>query len=122
MQSVIWPIADSIKWLALLLYFNKHFNTWKLRADFEACNFYTLRQNVTIAEWYDIDIPIDVAIKWLGICFFDRPRCVTLCATKYNDVGRVVVDRKVGVAAIQGRTVAEASSFWRLLGWTKVNQ
>ena len=123
LQNVMWPMADFTKWLARVLYYNnKHFKTWKLHRIFEACNIFTLRQNVTNADWHDIDTPIDLAIQWLGICSFERPRYATSCITKYNDAGRVVVDRNIGVAALQGHTIAEASSFWRLLGWTKVDR
>ena len=106
-------MADFTKWLARLPHYNKHFKTSKLRRVFEACNVFTLRQNVINADWHEVDIPINVAIQWLGISFFDRPRFSTLFTTKYNDAGRVVVDRKMGVAAIQGHTIAEAASLWR---------
>ena len=65
--------------------FQQALQPWKLRAVLEACNIFTLRQNVTNADWHDIDIPVDVAIQWLGICSFDRLRCATLCINKYND-------------------------------------
>ena len=117
MQNVIWPMPDFTKWFARILYIDSHFKTWKLRRVFEACNIFTLRQGVTNADWHDFDIPIIVAIQWLSICSVERPRCVTLCTTKCNDAGRVVVDRKVGVAAMQGHSIAEASSFWRLWNW-----
>ena len=122
LQNVIWPMADFTKWLARLLCYNKRFKTWKPSSVFEACNIFTLRRNVANAGWHDVDIPINFGLQLLSICSFQRPRCATLCTTKYNAERRVVVDRKIGVAAIQGHTIAEASSFWRLLGWRKVDQ
>ena len=70
--------------------------------------------SVTNADSDDVDIPSDVAIEWLSICTFDKPRCATLCTTKHNEAGKVEVDRKIGVAAIQGHTVAEAHSFFAI--------
>ena len=88
MQNVIWPMADFTTWLARLLYYKSHFKTWKLRRVFDACNILPLRQGVTNAAWHDVDIPINVAIKLLSICSFERPGCASLCTTKYNAEGR----------------------------------
>ena len=60
---------------------------------------------MTNANWDYVDIPADVGITWLAICTFDKPRCVTLCTTKYNSAGMVEVDRKISGAAIQNHTL-----------------
>ena len=114
MQSVIWPVADFTRWLARLLYFTKHFRTWDLRKTFDECKIFKLRVSVTNADWDNVDIPPEVAIKWLAICTFDKPRCATLCTTKFNSAGKVEVDRTISFAAIQCHTVVEANSFRQL--------
>ena len=77
---------------------------------------------VKAADWDTVDIPVNLAFKWLAICTFEKPRFATLCTTRYTSVGRVELDRKIGIAAIQGHTVVDAHSFWQLLVWRIVHK
>ena len=90
---------------------------------FERCfpDFH-FRQHITNEDFENVDMPINIVLQWFSICSFGKPRFATLCTTNYSDEGRVDVDRKVCVAAIQGHFIAEAIGFWRLLGWCKVDQ
>ena len=69
-----------------------------------------------------------LVFKWLAICAFEKPRIAKLCSTKYersgpdNKVGRIVVDKVIGIIAIQGHAYGESVNNYQLLGWTKVDQ
>ena len=58
-------------------------------------------------------------------------RIAKLCSTKYaqffngtsnTKTGRIVVDKVIGIIAIQGHTYGESANNYQLLGWHKVNQ
>ena len=102
MHNIIWPMPEFTKWFAWLIYFNHDFKNWNLRRVFQRCfPEFPFRQHITNNDWGDVDIPANIVLQWLSICSFGRPRFATLCTAKCNDEGRVVVDWKIGVAAIQ---------------------
>ena len=90
-----------------------------------------LNPNVKFKDWDHVRIPMMFAVKWLAICAFERPRIAKLCSTKYETFykgnsdtksGRIVVDKVIGITAIQGHTYGESANHYQLLGWHKVTQ
>ena len=121
-NGVILPIDDFCYWMVKLVHFTKHFGTYKLRHIFEQCfPDCPLHKHVNRLDWEHAVVPQGYALKWLSVCSFDKPRFAKLCSTKYevdaDNVGQVVVDRVIGITAIQGHTVADSASQYRLLGF-----
>ena len=90
-----------------------------------------LLKNVSRLDWDCVTIPVSFAIKWLAICAFDRPRIAQLCSTKYEtfrkgdskeEFSRLVVDKVIGVTAVQGHSYGESANNYQILGWLKVTQ
>ena len=82
-----------------------------MRKAFDARDIHKLRIAVRASDWDTADIPADVALKFLAICTFEKQRFASLCTTKYNAAGKVEIDRKIGIAAIQRHTLVDAHSF-----------
>ena len=83
------------------------------------------------SDWDYVTIPKSFALKWFAICAFERPRIAKLCSTKYETFyngnsqtqsGRIVVDKVLGIIAIQGHTYGESANNYQVLGWHKVTQ
>ena len=80
-QNVIWPMHSVTKWIARRLTFTRHFETWGLRRAFDACRFFNLPRKVNRTDWLTVDIPANIAIKWLAMCSFVTSRFTVLCTT-----------------------------------------
>ena len=112
-----------------VMHYTRHFDSSEFRDVFLACmSDCPIHPTVTWRDWEACCIPQDFGFKWVAICAFEKPRIAKLCSTKYersgpdNKVGRIVVDKVIGIAAIQGHTHGESANNYKLLGWTKVDQ
>ena len=99
-----------------------HFKTWGLRKALYASHIGRLPTIFTRADWFNLDMPVNVAVKWLSICSFGKPRLFLSCITKLSEHGTVEIEKIIGSAAVQGHSVVNTSSCWHLLGWKDVNQ
>ena len=128
-SGIIWPIDDVCHYMGRLLHFTRHYDSSEFRDVVLACMpDCPIHPTVTWRDWEACCIPQDFAFKWLAICAFEKPRIAKLCSTKYersgpdSKVGRSVVDKVIGITAIQGHTYGESANNFQLLGWTKVDQ
>ena len=114
-QKVIWLMSDSqqsvSKWIARRSCFMRHFRTCGLRRAFDACKLFTLPTKVTWGDWFNVDIPVNVAIKWSSICTFEKLRSSVSCITYLMQNGTAEIMKKVGLAAIQGHTAVTRRPF-----------
>ena len=109
-------IEDLCKYLGKILNFTMAFGSLEFRDVFLRCMLDCQRHlnpNVKMRDWDHVRIPMMFAFKWLAICAFERPRIAKLCSTKYETFykgnsdtksGRIVVDKVIGITAIQGHT------------------
>ena len=93
-----------------------------------------LIRNLRMSDWDYVTVPKPFALKWFAICAFERPRIAKLCSTKYETFykgnsetksGRIVVDKVLGIIAIQGHTYGESANNYNnylVLGWHRVTQ